>query len=104
MDGRQLRFPVVERRRAGAMADVRRVDLELHVEDEGLVLWDVAECELEPSVVTRLTRRARLDRVDRHALRPACTEHQDRVLDLPMRRDVNAALPEQAATQCRRRV
>src|SRR5438067_2528051 len=81
------------------MTDVRRVDLELHVEDEGLVLRDVAERELELPVIARFARRARLDRVDRHALGPAGAELQDRVLDLLMRGDVKTGLPEQAAAQ-----
>src|SRR5439155_18941141 len=97
-DARQLRLPVVERRRARAVADVRRVDLKLHVEDEGLVRGDVPERELELSVVAGLVRRARLDRVDRHALGPARAEHENRVLDLLMRCDVESAFPEQAST------
>ena len=81
------------------MTDVRRVDLELHVEDEGLVLRDVAERELELPVMACFARRARLDRVDRHTLGPAGAELQDRVLDLLMRSDVKAAFPEEAAAQ-----
>src|SRR2546421_9951539 len=103
MDGRQLRLSVVEPRRARAMADVRRVDLELHVEDEGLVLRDVPERELELPVGAGLAGRARLDRVDGHALRPAA-EDKNRVLDLLVRRDVEASLPEQAAAKPRRRI
>src|SRR2546423_11790594 len=86
------------------MTDVRRVDLELHVEDEGLVLRDMAERELELPVIARFARRARLDRVDRHALGPAGAELQDRVLDLLMRGDVKAGLPEQTAAQPSRSV
>src|SRR5881227_4025060 len=81
------------------MTDVRRVDLELHVEDERLVLRDMAERELELPVMACFARRSRLDRVDRHTLGPAGAELQDRVLDLLMRGDVKAAFPEEAAAQ-----
>src|SRR5437763_17103172 len=81
------------------MTDVRRVDLELHVEDEGLVLRDVAERELELPVMARFARRARLDRVDRHTLGPAGAERQDRVLNLLLRGVVKGAFPGGASAQ-----
>src|SRR4029453_3139859 len=104
VDRRHLRVPVEERRRTRPVPDVRRVDLELHVEDEGLVLRDVAERELELPVVARLTGGARLEGVDGHALGPARAETEDRVLQLLVGRDVEAGLPDQAASKLGRRV
>src|SRR5262249_39952417 len=87
-----------------APGEGRCVQLELHIEHERLALRDVPEPEREPPVPARLADRARLDRVDRHAFRPAGIEHERRLLQLLARVDVEARAPEQAATETLGRV
>src|SRR5437764_4001849 len=85
-----------------AQRDVGRIDLELHKEDEALPRADVAELERHAPAVARLAHRARLDRVDRHPLGPARSEHEVGVLDVLPRGDVEARLVEEASAQpCR---
>src|SRR4051812_40441384 len=77
--------------------DVRRVDLNLQEQDVRAAPRDVPEVERELSVPARLADRARLDRVDRHALRPAGIEHQHGVLQVLVRVDVEPRAPQEAA-------
>src|SRR6185312_11387059 len=102
VDGQDRGLAVVEPNGLASAADVGRVDLELRVEDVGVAGSDVAELERELAVPTGLPDRARLDRVDLHALRPARIEDESGVLQVLVRSDVEAPLPEKAAADGRR--
>src|SRR5205085_45081 len=65
---------------------------------------DVSELERELPVPARLPNRARLDRVDRHALGPAGVEDERRLLQILVGVDVKARAPEEAAAQVLGRV
>src|SRR4051794_16534890 len=78
-------------------AHVRRVRLELDVEDVLLALRNVAEVERQGAVTAPFGDRRGLDRVQRVVLEPALAENERRLLDLPLRRDREAGLPEQSA-------
>src|SRR5207237_8150354 len=84
-----------------APRDVRRVHLELHEEQVGLPLRDVAESELELAVAARLTRRAGRDRVDLLTLGPAGVEDEDRLLQVLPRSDVDAGRVDAPAPRAR---
>src|SRR6059036_132319 len=81
VEGQKARLAVVQPDGLrAAERDVRRVHLELQVEDVALARRDVPELEGEPAVVARLAHRARLDRVDRHSFGPAGAEDEIGVL------------------------
>src|ERR687887_1317507 len=84
------RAAVGERHVLAAMADVRRVDLEIHEQDVRPACPNVTELEGQTAVRASLADRARLDRVDRDSLGPARIEDQDRLLEVAARVDAEA--------------
>ena len=103
MDGGDLRLGVVELEAVGAVADVGRVDLELHPDDEPVAGVDAVVAEHDAPVAAGLADRRGLDRVELHALDPALVEDEPRVLDGAQRADLDARLEEQPAAHRRRR-
>src|SRR6266487_148107 len=91
-EGQEARLAIPQLDGLRAAADVRRIDLELQEEEVVPAPRDVPELEREPPVVARLAYRARLDRVERHALEPPGPEHERRILQLPPRDDVETRL------------
>src|SRR3954471_15563972 len=78
-------------------AHVRRVGLELDVQDVLLALRNVAEVERQGAVTAPFADRRGLDRVQRVVLEPALAQDERRLLDLLRRGDREAGLPEQSA-------
>src|SRR4051812_13758081 len=104
VDGQEQGLAVLQLHVGGAVPDVGRVRLELHVELVALADGHVSQVERERAVSTRLTDRRRLDRVDRVALEPALAENERRLLQILVRADREPRLPEEAAADPRRRV